>query len=111
MRDLFPFMSLGGDDIDLGWADRALCAQTDPDAFYPEKGKSTTAAKRTCMACEVRTECLEYALENEERWGVWGGTSEHQRRKMQRERKHAAARKAAADKDDGDSDSGNAGVA
>ena len=50
------------DAEELGWHERALCAQTDPEAFFPEKGGSTREAKRVCMACEVRAECLEYAL-------------------------------------------------
>ena len=60
------------DDVDeLGWQDQALCAQTDPEAFFPEKGGSTREAKRVCRSCEVRAECLEYALENDERFGIW----------------------------------------
>src|SRR5215472_6468427 len=49
---------------DQSWQDRALCAQTDPEAFFPEKGGSTREAKRVCRGCEVRAECLEYALEH-----------------------------------------------
>lgn len=64
------------------WADLALCAQTDPDLFFPEKGGTTAAARRVCRACEVRTDCLEWALENGERYGIWGGLSERQRRKI-----------------------------
>ncbi len=52
---------------DLGWQDRALCAQTDPEAFFPEKGGSTREAKQVCRSCEVRAECLEYALETDGR--------------------------------------------
>jgi WhiB family redox-sensing transcriptional regulator len=70
---------------DLGWQDRALCAQTDPEAFFPEKGGSTREAKRVCRACEVRTECLEYALEHDERFGIWGGMSERERRRLKRQ--------------------------
>ncbi len=55
---------------------RALCAQTDPEAFFPEKGGSTREAKRICLGCEVRSECLEYALRHDERFGIWGGLSE-----------------------------------
>src|ERR1700687_4569681 len=58
---------------ELGWQDRSLCAQTDPEAFFPEKGGSTREAKRVCRSCEVRAECLEYALENDERFGRGGG--------------------------------------
>ena len=68
----------------LSWQDRALCAQTDPEAFFPEKGGSTREAKRVCMTCEVRSECLEYALANDERFGIWGGLSERERRKLKR---------------------------
>jgi len=74
------------DDVDeLGWQDQALCAQTDPEAFFPEKGGSTREAKRVCRSCEVRAECLEYALENDERFGIWGGMSERERRRLKRE--------------------------
>jgi WhiB family transcriptional regulator, redox-sensing transcriptional regulator len=68
----------------MGWQDRALCAQTDPEAFFPEKGGSTREAKRVCQSCQVRAECLEYALENDERFGIWGGLSERERRKLRR---------------------------
>ena len=68
-----------------GWQDRALCAQTDPEAFFPEKGGSTREAKRVCRGCEVRAECLEYALEHDERFGIWGGLSERERRRLKRQ--------------------------
>ena len=68
----------------MEWQERALCAQTDPEAFFPEKGGSTREAKRICAGCEVRVECLEYALENDERFGIWGGMSERERRKQRR---------------------------
>ncbi|NNU28129.1 WhiB family transcriptional regulator [Isoptericola sediminis] len=79
----------GGDDVVeeetlLGWQERALCAQTDPEAFFPEKGGSTREAKKVCASCEVRSECLDYALENDERFGIWGGLSERERRKLKR---------------------------
>ena len=70
---------------DVGWQDRALCAQTDPEAFFPEKGGSTREAKKVCRGCEVRAECLEYALEHDERFGIWGGLSERERRRLKRE--------------------------
>ena len=73
------------DAAELGWQDRALCAQTDPEAFFPEKGGSTREAKKVCRGCEVRAECLEYALEHDERFGIWGGLSERERRRMKRE--------------------------
>lgn len=77
---------LSGDDPDgpLPWQEQALCAQTDPEAFFPEKGGSTRDAKKVCQNCEVRAECLAYALENDERFGIWGGMSERERRRLKR---------------------------
>lgn len=72
------------DNIEEQWQERALCAQTDPEAFFPEKGGSTREAKRICQGCEVRDECLEYALANDERFGIWGGLSERERRRLKR---------------------------
>ncbi len=66
------------------WQERALCSQTDPEAFFPEKGGSVTEAKRICRLCEVEAECLEYALANNERFGIWGGTTERERRRLKR---------------------------
>jgi len=73
-----------GDDALLGWQEQALCAQTDPEAFFPEKGGSTREAKRICIGCEVKAECLEYALGSDERFGIWGGLSERERRRLKR---------------------------
>lgn len=72
------------DSEELTWQERALCAQTDPEAFFPEKGGSTREAKRVCLTCEVRAECLEYALGHDERFGIWGGLSERERRKLKK---------------------------
>jgi len=66
------------------WHERALCAQTDPEAFFPEKGGSTREAKKICTGCEVRAECLSYALAHDERFGIWGGLSERERRRLKR---------------------------
>ncbi len=66
------------------WQDRALCAQVDSEMFFPEKGGSTREAKSVCARCEVKDECLSYALENGERFGIWGGLSERERRRLQR---------------------------
>lgn len=71
-----------GLDPEATWRDSALCAQTDPDTFYPEKGGSTRPAKRLCGSCEVRQQCLDYALTNGERFGIWGGLSERERRRL-----------------------------
>ena len=68
----------------LGWQDRALCAETDPDAFFPEKGGGVRAPKKVCRACPVQAECLEYALETNQGFGIWGGLSERERRRLKR---------------------------
>ena len=81
MRELYL---LEGDGDDPGWQERGLCAQTDPEAFFPEKGGSTREAKKVCLTCDVRQDCLEYALENDERFGIWGGPSERERRKLKK---------------------------
>ncbi|AZM54138.1 hypothetical protein DMA15_17470 [Streptomyces sp. WAC 01529] len=64
------------------WQDDALCAQTDPELFFPEKGGSTREAKQVCLACEVRTQCLDYALAHPQLGGVWGGLTHRQRRRL-----------------------------
>lgn len=81
-----PLHGVGDDGAvdDPEWQERALCAQTDPEAFFPEKGGSTREAKRICAGCEVRAECLDYALAHDERFGIWGGLSERERRRLRR---------------------------
>jgi WhiB family transcriptional regulator, redox-sensing transcriptional regulator len=74
------------DDNPLSWQTDALCAQTDPEAFFPEKGGSTRDAKKICTTCEVKAQCLDYALANDERFGIWGGLSERERRRLRRAR-------------------------
>ncbi|MGX7827770.1 WhiB family transcriptional regulator [Actinokineospora sp. 24-640] len=78
------FPGFGDEAEEQEWQERALCAQTDPEAFFPEKGGSTREAKRICLGCEVRAECLEYALAHDERFGIWGGLSERERRKLKK---------------------------
>ena len=74
-----------GEDGELAWQAEALCAQTDPEAFFPEKGGSTRDAKRVCVVCPVREECLQYAMDNDERFGIWGGLSERERRRLRKQ--------------------------
>jgi WhiB family redox-sensing transcriptional regulator len=66
-------------DLDL-----ALCGQTDPEIFFPEQGGSPEAAKKICVQCEVRLNCLEWALSNEEEHGVWGGLTAQERKRIKR---------------------------
>ena len=75
------------------WQERANCLGVDPDLFFPERGASTREAKSVCSNCEVRVDCLEYALVNGEKFGIWGGLSERERRRLRRQR--ALARRAA----------------
>ena len=69
---------------ELAWQADALCAQTDPEAFFPEKGGSTRDAKRVCSECPVSEACLDYALAKDERFGIWGGLSERERRRLRK---------------------------
>jgi WhiB family redox-sensing transcriptional regulator len=80
------------DPNDTGWQDHANCADTDPDLFFPARGDSVDDAKAVCQGCAVRAECLEYALANSEKYGVWGGMSERERRRVRRARAQARAR-------------------
>ena len=66
------------------WQARALCAQTDPEAFFPGKGSPARPGKRICAGCPVTAECLAYALEHDERFGIWGGKSAKERQEMRK---------------------------
>lgn len=68
--------------VPMPWAVEALCAEVDHDLFFPEKGGSTKEAKALCGDCLVRAECLDYALETRQRFGIWGGRSERERRRL-----------------------------
>lgn len=67
------------------WTRHAACRGVDPDLFFPERGQDTEPAKAVCRTCPVIDECLDHALRNGEKRGVWGGTSERQRRQMRSE--------------------------
>jgi WhiB family redox-sensing transcriptional regulator len=77
-------LGIGSEADAQSWQEQALCAETDPEAFFPEKGGSTREAKKICTGCEVKAQCLEYALSNDERFGIWGGLSERERRRLRR---------------------------
>ena len=77
MAELFPVT------IVPAWYDEALCAQTDAELFFPEKGGSTALGKRVCAQCPVATQCLDCALARGERFDIWGGKSERERRAME----------------------------
>lgn len=69
------------EDVELSWQVNALCAQIDPDEF-PEGRPLDT--KRICQICPVRIKCLEYAHVHDERFSIWGGLSERERRRLRR---------------------------
>jgi WhiB family redox-sensing transcriptional regulator len=76
---------------ELTWQRFANCLGVDPDLFFPERGASTREAKEVCRACVVRADCLEYAITNGEKFGIWGGLSERERRRIRRARALANA--------------------
>ncbi|MHB1509137.1 MAG: WhiB family transcriptional regulator [Acidimicrobiales bacterium] len=75
------------------WQQAAACKGCDPDIFFPGRGDNITArlAKETCAVCSVKTQCLDYALEHGEHFGIWGGVSEKARRKIASQRRQALA--------------------
>lgn len=73
------------------WQQRAACRGVDPDMFFPERGGATREIKAVCDACPVEEECLLYALANGELFGIWGGRSERERRRMRRRLRASAA--------------------
>ena len=89
-------MAKGGEPVDIvttlygrqerSWQIQANCMGVDPDLFFPERGASTREAKEVCRGCVVREDCLEYALANGEKFGIWGGMSERERRRLRRAR-------------------------
>lgn len=76
--------------MNLSWRQRAACRGVDPDVFYPTSDDETEEAKAICRVCPVRESCLEYALANRERDGVWGGATERERRRIIRQRRKSA---------------------
>jgi WhiB family transcriptional regulator, redox-sensing transcriptional regulator len=92
-----------------GWQDFANCLGVDPDLFFPERGASTREAKEVCKGCVVREDCLEYALANGEKFGIWGGLSERERRRIRRQR--ALARRTALEAEAGGADAATSATA
>jgi WhiB family redox-sensing transcriptional regulator len=79
------------DQPDQQWRAAALCAQTDPDIFFPERGQNPWAAKRICAACAVRVDCLTDALQHSEPYGVRGGLTANERKQLRRQARGKAA--------------------
>jgi WhiB family redox-sensing transcriptional regulator len=77
-------------DNNTDWRRAANCLGVDPELFFPERGELTETAKAVCHACTVRLECLDYAIVNSEKFGIWGGLSERERRRIRSTRRQAA---------------------
>jgi WhiB family transcriptional regulator, redox-sensing transcriptional regulator len=75
-----PMCEQAASDAEPDWRDSALCAQVDPEVFYPDKGMTGKEAKRICQHCEVRVQCLEEAQRQRDDHGIWGGLSREERR-------------------------------
>ncbi len=78
--------------METEWMAEGNCHDVPPSTFFPSDGVGVDAARKICADCPVRTPCLEYALLNRIDHGVWGGTSERERRRILRQRRLAAAR-------------------
>ena len=77
-------------DKTLIWRQRAACRGVDPDIFYPVSDEDAEDAKAICRQCQVQERCLDWALSNREREGVWGGATERERRRIIRRRRRTA---------------------
>ena len=77
--------------MDTQWMSRGNCREGSPATFFPSDGVGVEIARRICVGCPVQTPCLEYALANGIDHGVWGGTSERERRRIARRRRIEAA--------------------
>jgi WhiB family redox-sensing transcriptional regulator len=69
---------------DLEWKMAAACRGLDPNMFFPTAESDAEMAIRVCAKCVVKSECLEYALVTNEQYGIWGGTTEDERRKLRK---------------------------
>jgi len=76
--------------MNLSWRQHGACRGIDPNIFYPASDDDADEAKAICAGCPVRQACLEYALANRERDGVWGGATERERRRIVRQRRKTA---------------------
>jgi len=77
----------GSGDVEQTWMSKARCRGHAPQEFFPSDGVGVDRARQFCGGCDVRVECLEYALEHRIDHGVWGGCSERERRRILRRRR------------------------
>jgi WhiB family redox-sensing transcriptional regulator len=73
--------------MELDWMAKGKCREISPSVFFPNDGVGVDVARRICAECPVKAPCLEYALVNRIDHGVWGGTSERERRRIARRRR------------------------
>lgn len=78
LRSSFDLSELAAEE----WMQYGVCAETDPDVFFPEQGESAKPGKRICEGCPVIGECLEFAMNHGERFGIWGGLTDRERRQL-----------------------------
>lgn len=76
--------------VDLTWRHKGACNGLDPSVFFPDSEEDADEAKAICAECPVRITCLEHALMSRERDGIWGGTTEKERRRILRHRGKSA---------------------
>ncbi len=76
-----------GDKSDTSWMPMGRCRDLAPEIFFPSDGPGVEVARRYCAECLVKHACLEYALENQIHHGVWGGSSERERRRIAKRRR------------------------
>jgi WhiB family redox-sensing transcriptional regulator len=83
---VLPWITLGD------WVEEALCAQVSPEFFFPEKGEGdlVRVARQICARCPVQAECLDHALEHEEKFGIWGGMGPVKRKKLRKQLRAAS---------------------
>jgi WhiB family redox-sensing transcriptional regulator len=79
------------DDTDTAWMAEGNCQNHPPATFFPSDGVGVDRARRICGTCPVTAICLEYALTNRIDHGVWGGTSERERRRILKRRRLAVS--------------------
>ena len=87
LGDLTNFFTNLSVDLPEGWQKKANCRGVNPNLFFPERGVSTSEAKAVCAGCQVKDECLEFAVDRGEKFGIWGGYSERERRKIRKARR------------------------
>ncbi len=70
------------EELDTTWMEEGMCRSHLPETFFPSDGAGVATAKRICANCPVKAPCLEYALYHHINHGIWGGTSERERRRI-----------------------------